>query len=77
MKSAYATHLERLHNWLSDQPNLSLLRVAYAELITRPEHEARRVSDFLSGAADCAAMARAVDPSLYRNRTSVDSPPAP
>lgn len=77
MKTAYVTHLERLHGWLSDQPNLSLLRVAYAELVARPEHEARRVSEFLAGAVDRAAMARVVDPSLYRNRTPRDSPPAP
>jgi hypothetical protein len=77
MKSAYALHLERLHEWLSRQTNLSILRVVYAELMARPQHEAQRVSDFLGRDMDFAAMARVVDPSLYRNRTPHDSRPAP
>ena len=32
------------------------------------QEEAERISTFLSGAADAEAMARAIDPSLYRNR---------
>jgi hypothetical protein len=68
MKRAYALHLERLHAWLERQGNLTLLRVSYNDLIARPREQAERVTAFLGGAADPAAMVRTVDPSLYRNR---------
>ncbi len=71
MASAYALHLERLHNWLCRQPNMAVLRVSYNELVANPRPQAERVSQFLSGAADVEGMVRAVDPALYRNRKDV------
>lgn len=64
---AYNQHLERLHAWLAQQANFAVLRVSYNALLARPAEEARRVREFL-GRGDSAAMARAVDATLYRNR---------
>jgi hypothetical protein len=68
MKRAYVQHLERLHQWLSQQSNVAVLRVGYKDLVERPQEEAQRVSQFLGGRADVGGMVKAVDPSLYRNR---------
>src|SRR5262249_19961627 len=68
IRRAYALHLERLHAWLGRQPNAAVLRVCYNDLVERPGEQAQRVSAFLGGRADVEGMARAVDPSLYRNR---------
>jgi hypothetical protein len=68
IERAFVKHLERLRNWLAQQPNMEVLYVRYADLVERPEEEARRVSAFLGGQSDPQGMAAAVDPSLYRNR---------
>ena len=68
MKRAYELHLEKLHAWLARQPNMAVLVVSYNDLLAQPQHEARRVGDFLGGLPDVEKMAQAVDPSLYRNR---------
>jgi hypothetical protein len=68
IKRAFMKHLERLRDWLVEQPNMDVLYVKYADLIERPEEQAGRVSEFLRGKADAKAMAAAVDPALYRNR---------
>jgi hypothetical protein len=68
IRHAYLLHLERLHAWLERQTNLAVLRVRYNDLVEQPHDQARRVSEFLCGAADVEDMVRAVDASLYRNR---------
>ena len=65
---AYEQHLERLHDWLSQQANFAVLNVSYNALLDRPEEEARRVNAFLGGRGDVEGMARPVDTTLYRNR---------
>ena len=74
MKQAFLAHLERLRAWIAQQPHLRVLDVRYNELMADPEGQAARVSQFLGGRADVAAMAAAVDPSLYRNRKASDAP---
>jgi hypothetical protein len=68
IRSSYGLHVERLTGWLADQPHLSVLYVNYNELLEQPERQAERVSAFLDGKAQIQEMAKAVDPSLYRNR---------
>jgi hypothetical protein len=41
----------------------------YPVLVANPEAETARVNLFLGGKLDEAAMARAVEPALYRERT--------
>jgi hypothetical protein len=68
IKKAFTNHLNRLHRWLDQQPNMAVLRIPYADVLADPEDATRRISEFLGGEVDPAAMARAIDPALYRNR---------
>jgi hypothetical protein len=70
MKQAFAIHLERLHQWLSQQQNIKTLCVNYNDLIERPESQAECVYEFLPVKPDVQRMVSAVDTSLYRNRIS-------
>jgi hypothetical protein len=68
IRAAYALHLERLHEWLRQQGNITVLRVSYNDLVERPREQGERVRQFLGGAVDVEGMVKRVDPSLYRNR---------
>jgi hypothetical protein len=68
MKRSYGLHLERVRAWLAKQPNMQVCYVNYANLMEKPDEQAQRVSEFLSGKADAERMAKTVDPALYRNR---------
>jgi hypothetical protein len=65
----YNLHLERLHEWLSRQTNMRILRIHYNDLVQEPRRHAERVREHLGLEADIDRMASAVDPSLYRNRS--------
>jgi hypothetical protein len=75
IRRSYLVHLDRLHAWLKQQPNMEVLRIRYQEVVEQPRKQAERVSAFLGGKADVAAMALAVDASLYRNRKSEQPTP--
>jgi hypothetical protein len=66
--SALAADLIQAKAWLSQQANLQLLTVPYAEVIRRPLDWSCEISRFLDG-LDQSAMAAAVDPALYRHTT--------
>ncbi len=68
IRTAFANHLGRLRNWLSRQPHIRVLYVKYSDLIENAPEQALRISAFIDGKVDAQAMARAVDPALYRNR---------
>ena len=68
LRAAFRSHLERLDDWLGKQSHIATLRVDYATLVAKSVDEATRINQFLGGRADAGAMAKAVDPSLYRNR---------
>ena len=56
--------------WANEQSHINLLNVDYCNVITDPFNQARRMNEFLGGHLDEAAMAAAVDPSLYRQRAA-------
>jgi hypothetical protein len=76
IKKAYTVHLERLRDWLRQQPNLAVLYVSYNDLVEQPAEQSRRVCEFLAGKVNVEGMVKAVDPSLYRNRKTAASPVA-
>ena len=61
--------LEALERWAAEAPRVALLRLDYPELIADPRRGAAEVARFLGGGLDVNAMAEAVDPSLYRQRS--------
>jgi hypothetical protein len=74
IKRAFTAHLNKLRPWLAQQRNFEVLYVKYNDLVERPEEQAGRIGAFLGGLPDVGNMARAVDPSLYRNRKSPTDP---
>lgn len=66
--SIFCTQLQQLESWIEAQPNFRLLRVEHRELLADPLHLAGGMNEFLGGGLDVAAMAKAVDPALHRQR---------
>ena len=65
----FTDQLERVERLLAGLPNFQVCSVPYPALVADPAAEAARVNAFLGGGLDEAAMARAVDPALYRERS--------
>lgn len=68
LETVFAQHLDHLERWLATQKHLTVLPMHYHETIARPAETAARVAQFLDLPLAVDAMARAVDPRLYRQR---------
>ena len=66
----FAEQLERVERLLAGRKEFQVCTVQYPALVADPAVEAARVNAFLGGGMDEAAMARAVDPTLYREKRS-------
>ena len=64
----FTDQLERVERLLADHPAFEVCPVQYPVLVADPAAEAARVNVFLGGSLDEAAMARSVDPALYREK---------
>jgi len=53
---------------LDHYKQISLLIVRYSEVVADPDKTAIRVNEFLGGGFEKTAMARAVEPKLYRHK---------
>ncbi|QDT00225.1 sulfotransferase domain-containing protein [Adhaeretor mobilis] len=70
LSKAFTTHLTNLSTWLPEQEHLRVLPLNYADVVVDPQSEVAKLNDFLEGRLDCSACVEAVDPELYRNRSS-------
>jgi len=70
MKAAFTSLLQRFESWLEKQQQIEVLRIDYRALVADPREQAERVGAFLPGELHVPAMAAAVDPALYRNRST-------
>lgn len=70
LAAVYQSQLATVRLWLAERPCFRVQPVRYDDLVSRPAETVTSVRNFLRGGAalDAAAMAAAVDPSLYRNR---------
>lgn len=68
MTSTFAAHLEEVEAFLRRRDDIDTLFVSYNRLVTEPGPQLERLTAFLPD-LDGAAMASAIDPSLYRNRS--------
>jgi hypothetical protein len=68
LAKTFETQVAKVTTWASAQPNIRILEVWYHELIEDPPGNASILNRLLGGTLDEAAMAQAVDPTLYRNR---------
>lgn len=67
-RAMYAGHLAQVERFLARRACFSTLRVPYRDTVTAPAATAARVARALGRRLDTAAMAAAVDASLYRHR---------
>jgi len=68
MAALFKRHLHETQQWLASQPNIKTLYINYNETLRNPWPTIDRLNAFLGGKLDAEAMARAVDPKLYRQR---------
>jgi hypothetical protein len=68
MASAFERHLQEVFTWMEKTPGVKSLRLAYHAVLSEPAAIADRLRNFLDTKLDAAAMIRAVDATLYRNR---------
>jgi hypothetical protein len=66
----FERHLEEARNVIAARAEMQVLEIDHHELIRNPHTVGGRIANFLSWDLDLAAMARAVDPSLYRQRAA-------
>ena len=69
MAATFQRELDRCDQWLARQPGFAVLDVEYRAVIDDPRGQARRICGFLGQSLDIDAMAAAVDPELYRQRS--------
>lgn len=68
LRQKYATHLEKIREWIEARRNVECVYLEYAEILKDPLGGARAVQEFLGQPLQLEAMAAVVDPDLYRNR---------
>jgi LPS sulfotransferase NodH len=68
MLDAFKDHLREVRAWLETREDVEVCRIGYRKLLADPLAHAVAIRDFLGIAMYVEAMAREVDPSLYRNR---------
>jgi hypothetical protein len=68
MAMLFEKHLSQIDEWLRAQSNFRVLYVHYSEVLADPQPQIAKINDFLGGTLDATAMAKMVDPDLYRNR---------
>jgi hypothetical protein len=68
MMDLYENHLWKIEYLIKHSQHLDVMNLTHRDVIENPEAAARQINDFLGGKLDVEAMARVVDPDLYRNR---------
>lgn len=68
MAAAYEEHLRKTYAWLARQHHLQVLFLDHHATVEQPFVAAEAIQTFLEQNLDCAAMAAAVNPTLYRQR---------
>ncbi len=68
MARIFRKHLDQTETWLSDRPGFRTLYAEHRQILADPAREAARINAFLDHRLDEAAMAAAIDASLYRQR---------
>jgi hypothetical protein len=70
LSQIFLGQMARVENWLKKQPHFAVLPVDYNELIANPMPQAEAINEFLGRALDSEKMIQAVNPRLYRQRSS-------
>lgn len=70
MAALFRDQLAKFDAWAKGRPNFRLLDVPHRGLLTDAPPLLAEIDRFLGGGLDLDAMARVVDPALYRNRAT-------
>ncbi len=65
---AYENTLKKIDQWARNQPNVSIIKVAYKNVIEAPFPEVIKIREFLDKDLTLEKMVNAVDRKLYRER---------
>jgi hypothetical protein len=68
LRKIFQQQLFELETYLASEPAFSTLSVDYHCALQDPVRYAEKINSFLDGDLDVAAMVRAIDPALYRQR---------
>ncbi|MCX6271337.1 MAG: alkaline phosphatase family protein [Bacteroidetes bacterium] len=69
MAKVFEKDVEATKAWIGHNPNIEVLYVNYRNLIESPDRELIRIEDFIDQAMDMEKMKKAIDVSLYRNKS--------
>jgi hypothetical protein len=67
LTNAVRDHMREIVAWLEQREDISVCRIGYRKVLSDPQGCAQTVRDFVKLDLNVEAMAREVDPSLYRN----------
>lgn len=70
LKKVFQDQLDKTLTMLETRPNFAVHEVWYHDIIADPQTHAETVDTFLGGGMDIEGMVGAVDPKLYRNKSS-------
>lgn len=68
MAELFAKHVAKVKAWLRQQPNFSVLDIDYNAMMQEPSTYIRSINQFIDNTLDEQAMAKMINPTLYRNR---------
>ena len=68
MAAHFDKHVRRVAAWLAAQPNVRVLYLDYAEVVSSAPAQVERIRQFLGGDLDRARMAAVIHTGLYRQR---------
>lgn len=70
LAQTYFNQIERVKQWIDNQPQIDFLSVNYADAHRNPRETALKVISFLERDLDADQMMGAIDKKLYRNQTT-------
>ena len=71
-RQVFAGHLAQVERFMAGRACFRVLPLHYHEVLAAPEAAAAQVATFLGRSLDTTAMARSVEPQLYRNRVPAE-----
>lgn len=69
LDQTFKKQVAKMNTWVDSQPNVDIFKVNYKDVIENPLDNGSKIANFLGKELDIEAMAKAVDPTLYRNKT--------
>lgn len=70
LEALYEKHLREVYAWLARQHYMKVLFLEHRAALDHPLETAKAIHTFLGGEMDVEAMARAVNPALYRQKNA-------